>query len=79
MVLSLLGLAFQARKGAPLLSLSAITLGLIVPVFGLMQTASGDNTGLAALPLLHLAAGLGGIAVAEMMAKQLRTRATAGI
>lgn len=72
LVLCLWGLAVLARRRAAGLALGAALLGMAVPMLGMMQIHLYLGGALGLLRLVHVAAGLGAIALAETMARRLR-------
>lgn len=71
-VLALWGLALMARATAPGLALAGGLAGLAVPVLGLLQVHGTPGDALWLLRLVHMAAGLAAIAMAERTAGRLR-------
>jgi hypothetical protein len=74
-VFALWSLAFQARLLATGLALTAVASGTLVPVLGIVQLQNLLGEFHWVLQWLHLAAGLGSIAFAEILAKRLRLSA----
>jgi hypothetical protein len=72
LVIVVWSLAFQARSLATGLALSAGAVGAFIPLVGLVQLRLQLGEFQLALQWLHLAAGLGGIAFAEILAKRIR-------
>jgi hypothetical protein len=72
LVVALWTLALQARSLVPSLSIAAGALGILIPILGLLQSEPVPLALLLALPWLHVASGIGGIALSEIMAKRLR-------
>jgi hypothetical protein len=72
LVIAVWVLAFQARLLATGLALFAVVAGAGIPVVGLLQLRFqlGDFQWM--LQWLHFAAGLGGIGLAEILAKRIR-------
>ncbi len=72
LVIAVWSLAFQARSSATSLTLPAGAGGAFIPVVGLMQLRFQLGEFQWVLQGLHLIAGLGGIGLAEMLAKRVR-------
>lgn len=72
LVAALWALAVLARRRAAGLALAASLLGAAVPLLGMMQIHLYLGEALGLLRLAHVAAGLGAISLAEMLARRLR-------
>ncbi|MDR3437608.1 hypothetical protein [Telmatospirillum sp.] len=76
LVLSLWGLAALLGRRKPLPSLLAGAWGVLVPLAGVMQEHLFLGEGQWVLQVCHLGLGLGAIALAERLAKDLKKSAT---
>ncbi len=72
LIVAVWSLAFQARSVAAGLARFAGAVGVFIPVVGLLQLRSQLGECQWVPQGLHLAAGLGGIAFAEILAKRIR-------
>lgn len=74
-VASLLGLSLLGFRHTPMLATIAATVALGVPVLGLAQQSSGlgDSHLHALFTALHFVCGLAAIALAEIVAKRIRS------
>ncbi len=72
LVIAIWGLAFQARSLASRVALFAGAVAAFIPVAGLLQLRYQLGEFQWVLQWLHLAVGLGGIALAEILAKRIR-------
>ena len=71
LVLCLWGLALGARSVAGGTALAAALLGGALPVLGLIQVQVDWGAALDLVRLVHVAAGLGAISLAEMLGRRL--------
>jgi hypothetical protein len=76
LVIAVWGLGIQVRGQNAGLTAAAALLGLIIPILGLTQSHFAVAGHHALFRLLHILAGVGGIGLAEVMAKRIKTTET---